>query len=80
MFAFCPNPMPSILEFLNPPTEDITLRTEKMRNHSWLRKNWMWVAGGAFLGIHLGTWALQKVTKNLVRSEQQLRNKVVSED
>ncbi|XP_073717001.1 uncharacterized protein [Misgurnus anguillicaudatus] len=51
-----------------------------MRNQNWFRKNWMWVAAGAFLGIHLGTWALQKVTKNSVRSEQQLKNKSMSRE
>ena len=46
-----------------------------MKPQSWLRRNWMWAAGGAFFGVHLVTWLLQKSMKNAVRSETALKNK-----
>uniref|UniRef100_A0A3B3V235 Uncharacterized protein n=1 Tax=Poecilia latipinna TaxID=48699 RepID=A0A3B3V235_9TELE len=48
-----------------------------MKSESWLRKNWLWTAGGAFVLIHLSTWVLQKATKSSVRSEVELRQKTV---
>uniref|UniRef100_A0A8C1YRK1 Uncharacterized protein n=1 Tax=Cyprinus carpio TaxID=7962 RepID=A0A8C1YRK1_CYPCA len=50
-----------------------------MRNQSWLRKNWFWVAGGAFASIHLGTWLLQKAMKSSVQTERQLKSKSAPE-
>ncbi|KAJ8285048.1 hypothetical protein COCON_G00038980 [Conger conger] len=47
--------------------------TVNMRNAGWLRKNWPWVAGGAFLGIHIGTWAMQKAMKSSVHSQTQTK-------
>ncbi|KAJ3614275.1 hypothetical protein NHX12_017849 [Muraenolepis orangiensis] len=38
-----------------------------------LRRNWLWVAGGAFLGVHLITWLLQRTMKSAVHSEMRLR-------
>uniref|UniRef100_A0AAY4ANX2 ATP synthase F0 subunit 8 n=1 Tax=Denticeps clupeoides TaxID=299321 RepID=A0AAY4ANX2_9TELE len=46
-----------------------------MKNQSWIRKNWLWVAGGSFLGIHLVTWLMQKAMKSSVRTEMQLKQK-----
>uniref|UniRef100_A0A3Q2QUT5 Uncharacterized protein n=1 Tax=Fundulus heteroclitus TaxID=8078 RepID=A0A3Q2QUT5_FUNHE len=46
-----------------------------MTSQSWLRKNWLWTAGGAFVLIHLSTWVLQRVMKNSIRSEVELRQK-----
>ncbi|XP_073698954.1 uncharacterized protein [Garra rufa] len=46
-----------------------------MRNHSWLRKNWFWVAGSAFAGIHFATWLLQKAMKSSVQTERQLKSR-----
>ncbi|XP_077102198.1 uncharacterized protein LOC143753593 [Siphateles boraxobius] len=51
-----------------------------MRNQSWLRKNWFWVAGGAFAGIHFSTWLLQKAMKSSVRTERQIKSKMASEE
>ncbi|KAG1956147.1 hypothetical protein F2P79_007989 [Pimephales promelas] len=62
------------------PELHLPLRTEKMRNQSWLRKNWIWVAGGAFSGIHFSTWLLQKAMKSSVRTEQQIKSKTPSEE
>uniref|UniRef100_A0A3B5R032 Uncharacterized protein n=1 Tax=Xiphophorus maculatus TaxID=8083 RepID=A0A3B5R032_XIPMA len=50
-----------------------------MKSQSWLRKNWLWTAGGTFVLIHLSTWGLQKVTKSSVRSEVELKQKTVKE-
>uniref|UniRef100_A0A8B9HDH0 Uncharacterized protein n=1 Tax=Astyanax mexicanus TaxID=7994 RepID=A0A8B9HDH0_ASTMX len=47
---------------------------------SWLRRNWLWAAGGAFLGLHLATWILQKSMKHSVHSELQLKQKSESEE
>ncbi|XP_072265725.1 uncharacterized protein [Pyxicephalus adspersus] len=38
-----------------------------MKSKSFLRRNWLWVAGSAFLGIHLATYIIQKVAKNSAR-------------
>lgn len=50
-----------------------------MKTQSWLRRNWMWAAGGAFLTIHLATWLMQRAMKSAARSEAALRQKA-SED
>lgn len=50
-----------------------------MKTQSWLRKNWLWVAGGAFFGIHLGTWLMQRAMRSAVRSETALKEKVVKD-
>uniref|UniRef100_A0A4W6FWN9 Uncharacterized protein n=1 Tax=Lates calcarifer TaxID=8187 RepID=A0A4W6FWN9_LATCA len=46
-----------------------------MKSQSWLRRNWLWAAGGAFLTIHLATWVMQRAMKSAVRSEVALRQK-----
>ncbi|XP_071753071.1 uncharacterized protein LOC139909817 [Centroberyx gerrardi] len=46
-----------------------------MKAQSWLRRNWLWVAGGAFLGVHLATWVLQRAMRSAVRSEVALKEK-----
>jgi len=51
-----------------------------MRSQSWLRRNWVWAAGGVFLGAHLLTWLLQRTMKNAVRSERALRDRSSQED
>ncbi|XP_055458638.1 uncharacterized LOC128706666 homolog [Psammomys obesus] len=40
-----------------------------MKNHSWIRKNWLLVAGVTFVGVHLGTYFIQKAAKESVRSQ-----------
>uniref|UniRef100_A0A671V0V2 Uncharacterized protein n=1 Tax=Sparus aurata TaxID=8175 RepID=A0A671V0V2_SPAAU len=40
-----------------------------MKPQSWIRRNWLWAAGGAFLTIHLTTWLMQRAIKSSVRSE-----------
>jgi len=51
-----------------------------MKNQSWMRKNWMWVAGGAFVGVHLVTLLMQRTMKSLVRSETAALREKAAED
>lgn len=46
-----------------------------MKPQSWLRRNWMWAAGGAFVTIHLVTWLMQRAMKSAARSEAALKQK-----
>lgn len=50
-----------------------------MKPQSWLRRNWLWAAGGAFLTVHVVTWLMQKAMKNAVRSEAALKQKPAEE-
>lgn len=45
-----------------------------MKPQSWLRRNWLWAAGGAFVAIHLSTWLMQRAMKGLVQSEAALKD------
>uniref|UniRef100_A0A8C2XMT7 Uncharacterized protein n=1 Tax=Cyclopterus lumpus TaxID=8103 RepID=A0A8C2XMT7_CYCLU len=40
-----------------------------MKPRSWLRRNWLWAAGGAFLSVHAATWLMQSAVRGAVRSE-----------
>ncbi|XP_075452154.1 uncharacterized protein LOC142492864 [Ascaphus truei] len=49
-----------------------------MKNITWLRKNWLLVAGMSFLGIHFGTYFIQKVAKSSAKSNfriKEIKNK-----
>uniref|UniRef100_A0A3Q0RW35 Transmembrane protein n=1 Tax=Amphilophus citrinellus TaxID=61819 RepID=A0A3Q0RW35_AMPCI len=48
-----------------------------MKPRSWLRRNWLWAAGGAFVTVHLATWIMQKTMKSTVRSEIAVKQKTV---
>uniref|UniRef100_A0A673CH45 Uncharacterized protein n=1 Tax=Sphaeramia orbicularis TaxID=375764 RepID=A0A673CH45_9TELE len=50
-----------------------------MKPQSWIRKNWLWAAGGAFVTIHLTTWLMQRAMKTAVRSETALKQKTTEE-
>ncbi|XP_069385729.1 uncharacterized protein [Paralichthys olivaceus] len=50
-----------------------------MKPRSWIRRNWLWAAGGAFLAVHLATWLMQRAMRSAVRSEAALRHKAVEE-
>ncbi|XP_070409716.1 uncharacterized protein [Nothobranchius furzeri] len=50
-----------------------------MKPQSWMRRKWLWVAGGAFVTIHLTTWILQKAVKSSTRSEMELKYKTLQE-
>lgn len=52
---------------------------EEMKNISWIRKNWLLVAGVSFLGVHLGTYFIQRAAKQSVKS-QSGGNKVLLND
>ncbi|XP_076851303.1 uncharacterized protein LOC143502004 [Brachyhypopomus gauderio] len=51
-----------------------------MRSQTWLRKKWLWVAGGAFVGLHFVTWIMQKTMKRTVRTELELKQRRETED
>ncbi|XP_060253150.1 uncharacterized LOC128706666 homolog [Ovis aries] len=40
-----------------------------MKNSSWIRKNWLLVAVVSFLGVHLGTYFIQRAAKQSVKSQ-----------
>lgn len=40
-----------------------------MKRTSWIRKNWLLVAGVTFIGVHLGTYFIQKYAKQSVKSQ-----------
>ncbi|XP_057168647.1 uncharacterized LOC128706666 homolog [Ursus arctos] len=48
---------------------------EEMKNTSWIRKNWLLVAGVSFIGVHLGTYFIQRAAKQSVKSQSQSRGK-----
>lgn len=50
-----------------------------MKPQSWLRRNWLWAAGGAFLTLHLSTWLMQRAAKSLARSEAALERTAAEE-
>uniref|UniRef100_A0A667XM95 Uncharacterized protein n=1 Tax=Myripristis murdjan TaxID=586833 RepID=A0A667XM95_9TELE len=43
-----------------------------MKAGSWLRRNWLWAAGGAFLGVHLATWLLQRAMRSACSNDQSI--------
>ncbi|XP_072799925.1 uncharacterized protein [Vicugna pacos] len=40
-----------------------------MKNTSWIRKNWLLTAGVSFIGVHLGTYLIQRAAKQSVKSQ-----------
>uniref|UniRef100_A0A4W3H8C6 Uncharacterized protein n=1 Tax=Callorhinchus milii TaxID=7868 RepID=A0A4W3H8C6_CALMI len=47
-----------------------------MKNKSWLRKNWLLVAGLTFLGIHTVTYIMQKAVKNSTQSSVEFKKNI----
>ncbi|XP_063300094.1 uncharacterized LOC128706666 homolog [Pelobates fuscus] len=45
-----------------------------MKNRTWLRKNWLLVAGLSFLGIHFGTYFIQRMAKSSAKSSLELKD------
>ncbi|XP_075060080.1 uncharacterized protein LOC142144789 [Mixophyes fleayi] len=45
-----------------------------MKAKSFLRRNILWVAGISFLGIHFGTYFIQKVAKGSARDTVALKD------
>ncbi|XP_058535644.1 uncharacterized LOC128706666 homolog [Ochotona princeps] len=50
-----------------------------MKNTSWIRKNWLLVAGVTFIGVHLGTYLLQRAAKQSVKSQSGSQQKSIEE-
>ncbi|XP_054988664.1 uncharacterized LOC128706666 homolog [Sorex araneus] len=50
-----------------------------MKNPSWIRKNWLLVAGVTFVGVHLGTYFLQRAVKHSVKSQSEDKQKSIEE-
>ncbi|XP_074845458.1 uncharacterized protein LOC142010845 [Carettochelys insculpta] len=50
-----------------------------MRKTSWIRKNWLLVAGLSFLGVHLGTYFIQRAAKNSAKSALEIKQKDLEE-
>lgn len=46
---------------------------------SWIRKNWLLVAGVAFIGVHLGTYVIQRAAKQSVKSQAGGKQKSIEE-
>ncbi|XP_077172014.1 uncharacterized protein LOC143826825 [Paroedura picta] len=44
-----------------------------MKKISWIRKNWLLVAGVAFVSVHIGTYLLQRVAKNSAKSGLEIK-------
>ncbi|CAB1438283.1 unnamed protein product, partial [Pleuronectes platessa] len=71
-------PEPGIVTYvLNSPAPPAA--KSKMKPRSWISRNWLWAAGGAFLTVHLATWLMQRAVRSSVRSEAALRHKAVEE-
>lgn len=52
---------------------------EEMKNTSWIRKNWLLVAGVSFIGVHLGTYFMQRAAKQSVKSQARGQQKSIKE-
>ncbi|XP_060118020.1 uncharacterized LOC128706666 homolog [Heteronotia binoei] len=50
-----------------------------MKKISWIRKNWLLVAGVAFVSVHLGTYLLQKAAKQSAKSGLEIKQKDLDE-
>ncbi|XP_071996568.1 uncharacterized protein [Engystomops pustulosus] len=45
-----------------------------MKQKSFLRRNWFWVAGFAFLGVHFGTYFIQRMAKSSARETMAVKD------
>ncbi|KAM8920382.1 uncharacterized protein AAEQ78_025995 isoform 1-T1 [Lycaon pictus] len=52
---------------------------EEMKNTSWIRKNWLLVAGVSFIGVHLGTYFIQRAAKESVKSQSRGKQQSIGE-
>lgn len=50
-----------------------------MKNTNWIRKNWLLVAGVSFIGVHLGTYFMQRAAKQSVKSQSGGKQKNIEE-
>ncbi|OCT77435.1 hypothetical protein XELAEV_18028527mg [Xenopus laevis] len=69
------SPFSSHLFQLKPcqPIHSFVHSRRMIKKQTWLRKNWLWVAGISFLGIHFGTYFIQKLAKQSAKSTLQLK-------
>ncbi|TNN27614.1 hypothetical protein EYF80_062240 [Liparis tanakae] len=70
-------PEPGIVAYVSPrAAESKSVAMKPPR--SWLRRNWLWAAGGAFLSVHAATWLMQSAVKGAVRSEAATRSEAAA--
>ncbi|XP_060128405.1 uncharacterized LOC128706666 homolog [Zootoca vivipara] len=50
-----------------------------MKKISWIRKNWLLVAGLSFVGVHLGTYFIQRAAKSSAKSSLEIKSKGLDE-
>ncbi|XP_068931512.1 uncharacterized protein [Petaurus breviceps papuanus] len=50
-----------------------------MKQISWIRKNWLLVAGLTFIGVHLGTYFIQVAAKHSAKSQFENKEKNIKE-
>ncbi|XP_073093041.1 uncharacterized protein [Manis javanica] len=50
-----------------------------MKNTSWIRKNWLLIAGVSFIGVHLGTYFMQRAAKQSVKSQSRNKQENIEE-
>uniref|UniRef100_A0ACB8GEQ4 Uncharacterized protein n=1 Tax=Sphaerodactylus townsendi TaxID=933632 RepID=A0ACB8GEQ4_9SAUR len=48
---------------------------EEMKRISWIRKNWLLVAGTAFVSVHIGTYLIQRAAKSSAKSGTEIKRK-----
>ncbi|KAM9070121.1 uncharacterized protein ACOB8E_014993 isoform 1-T2 [Sarcophilus harrisii] len=50
-----------------------------MKQTSWIRRNWLLVAGLTFIGVHFSTYFLQIAAKHSAKSQIEYRQKNIKE-
>ncbi|XP_062981402.1 uncharacterized LOC128706666 homolog [Elgaria multicarinata webbii] len=50
-----------------------------MTKISWIRKNWLLVAGLSFVGVHAGTYLIQRAAKSSAKSGMEMKSKGLDE-
>ncbi|KAM7125471.1 uncharacterized protein WM277_017725 [Molossus nigricans] len=50
-----------------------------MKKTSWIRRNWLLVAGVSFISVHLGTYFIQRAAKQSVKSQSGSKQKSIKE-
>uniref|UniRef100_A0A8D2J5S8 Uncharacterized protein n=1 Tax=Varanus komodoensis TaxID=61221 RepID=A0A8D2J5S8_VARKO len=50
-----------------------------MTKISWIRKNWLLVAGLSFVGFHVGTYLIQRAAKSSAKSGLEIPSKHLDE-
>lgn len=50
-----------------------------MKKVSWIRRNWLLVAGLSFIGVHIGTYLIQRAAKSSAKSGLEIKSKDLDE-